>query len=88
MVSLTAEQIEQFIAAGFVKLEGAFPRDIGEQCRQEIWKATEYELDQPSTWAQPFVRLESPPCRFERQPTRRCSTGHSINSSERAAGTH
>ena len=59
MVSLTAEQIEQFIAAGFVKLEGAFPRDIGEQCRQEIWKATEYELDQPSTWAQPFVRLES-----------------------------
>ena len=57
-MSLTAEQIEQFITAGFVKVDAAFPRDVGEQCRREIWAATGYEPDDPSTWVQPFVRLE------------------------------
>jgi hypothetical protein len=58
-VPLTAEQIEQFITAGFVKLERAFPLDIGQQCRQELWAATGYDPDTPSTWAQPYIRLES-----------------------------
>ena len=65
-MSLTAEQIEQFVTAGFVKLESAFPSDIGEQCRQELWRATGYDPDQPSTWTSPFVRLEffaTPPFR-------------------------
>jgi hypothetical protein len=63
---LTVSQIEEFVAAGFVKLESAFPRDIGEQCRQELWRATGYEPDDPSTWAQPFVRVDffaTPPFR-------------------------
>jgi hypothetical protein len=65
-VSLTSEAIEHFITAGFVKIEAAFHRDIGEQCRREIWAATGYESDDPTTWVQPFVRLEffaTPPFR-------------------------
>lgn len=65
-MSLTHDQIEQFVTSGFVKLEGAFPPDMGELCRQELWRATGYEPDEPSTWIQPFVRLEffaTPPFR-------------------------
>jgi hypothetical protein len=57
-VALTAEQIEQFVTAGFVKLDKAFPADIGEQCRHELWRATGYAPDDARTWTQPFVRLE------------------------------
>jgi hypothetical protein len=57
-VALTAEQIEQFVTAGFVKLDKAFPADIGEQCRRELWRATGYAPDDATTWTQPFVRLE------------------------------
>ncbi len=49
-MSLTSDQVEQFVTAGFVKLGGAFPSDIGEQCRQELWRATGYEPDDRSTW--------------------------------------
>jgi hypothetical protein len=56
-MSLTPQQIEQFVDAGFVKLNGAFPLDVGEQCQQELWDAIGYDRDAPSTWAQPFVRL-------------------------------
>ena len=65
-MALTAQQFEQFVSAGYVKLEQAFPREIGEQCREELWRATGYEPDDPSTWTQPFVRLEilaTPPFR-------------------------
>jgi hypothetical protein len=63
---LTPGQIEHFVTAGFVKLDGASPADIGEQCRREIWAATGYESDDPSTWVRPFVRLDffaTPPFR-------------------------
>ena len=56
---LTAEQIAQFITEGFVTLERAFPLDIGQQCRKELWAATGYDPDTPSTWAQPYIRMES-----------------------------
>ena len=55
---MTPEQIQHFISEGFVKLDGAFPAEVGEQCRQELWAATGYDEDDPSTWTNPFVRLE------------------------------
>jgi hypothetical protein len=65
-MSLTPEQIEHFVTAGYVKVDRAFPLDIGEQCRRALWDATGYDPDQPSTWTQPFVRVEcfaTPPFR-------------------------
>lgn len=56
-VSLTSEQVERFVADGFVKLEGAFPRDVGERCLDELWQATGCLRDDPGTWTEPVIRL-------------------------------
>ena len=54
---LTANQVEQFVADGFVKLEEAFPRELGEQCRAELWQATGCDPRDPRTWSRPVIRL-------------------------------
>jgi Phytanoyl-CoA dioxygenase (PhyH) len=58
-VGLTAKQIEQFVDEGFVKLDRAFPEDVGEQCLRELWAATGCDPSDRSTWTQPFIRLDS-----------------------------
>ena len=58
MSALTPSQVEQFVEEGFVKLERAVPEGVGEQCRREIWEATGCDPSDPSTWSQPFIRLE------------------------------
>ena len=58
-MALTANQVEQFVAEGFVKLERAFPEDVGEQCRREIWDTIECDPSDRSAWMQPFIRLDS-----------------------------
>ncbi|OZM72183.1 phytanoyl-CoA dioxygenase [Amycolatopsis antarctica] len=56
-MSLTAEQIEAFVADGFVKIEGAFPAEVGERCVDELWAATGCSREDPTTWSEPVVRL-------------------------------
>jgi hypothetical protein len=63
---LTAEQVEAFVADGFVHVPGAFPREVGDECRAELWRATGCDPDDPATWTRPVVRLDhfaSPPFR-------------------------
>jgi len=65
-LALTAEQVHRFVVDGFVKLPAAFPVDVGEQCRRELWDATGYDPDDPTTWTDSLVRLEgfgTPPFR-------------------------
>jgi hypothetical protein len=57
-MALTANQVAQFVEEGFVKLERAFPEDVGEQCRQEIWDAIGCDPYDRSTWSQPFIRID------------------------------
>jgi hypothetical protein len=33
-------QIEQFIRDGFVRIDGAFPRDFADECRAILWRDT------------------------------------------------
>jgi hypothetical protein len=54
---LNTAQIEQFINEGYVKLENAFPRSLGEQCREILWKDTGLDPDKPEMWTQPVIRL-------------------------------
>lgn len=54
---LTAEQLEQFVTDGFVKLDGAFPVDVGRRCVDELWTATGCAPDDPSAWTEPVIRL-------------------------------
>jgi hypothetical protein len=58
-MALTANQVEQFVEEGFVKLERGFPENVGEQCRRELWDAIECDPSDRSTWIQPFIRLDS-----------------------------
>jgi hypothetical protein len=60
MSALTASQIEQFIKEGFLRLEGAFPRDIAEACvrliRQRLGGREAPVIRQASWDAEPFSR--------------------------------
>jgi hypothetical protein len=65
-VALTPDQIEQFVDAGFVKLDRAFAVEVGEQCLRELWSAAGGRPDDPSTWTRSYLRLgafTSPPFR-------------------------
>jgi hypothetical protein len=55
--ALSAAQIEQFVADGFVRIDTAFPADIAAECRRILWADTGCDPDDPSTWTRPVIRL-------------------------------
>lgn len=55
--ALTQAQIEQFISAGFVRLDNAFPQTLADAGRAILWADTGCNPDDPSTWTRPVVRL-------------------------------
>lgn len=57
MAELSSEQIDQFIEEGHVRLEHAFARELADECRAFLWRATGCQPDNPATWTQPVVRL-------------------------------
>jgi hypothetical protein len=54
---LTNQQIEQFIAEGCVRLEGAFPHEVAARCQDILWADTGSDPDDPATWTKPVVWL-------------------------------
>ena len=56
-VTLSAARIEEFVHDGFVRVDGAFPRDLADACRRVLWLATGCAEDAPSTWTRPVVRI-------------------------------
>lgn len=57
METLSQQQIDQFIDAGYVKIEQAFSREIADRCRTQLWQAIGLEPDEPATWTQPVIRV-------------------------------
>lgn len=57
MAQLTDQQIEEFIALGYVKIENAFAREVADACRAILWEAVQLPPDKPETWTQPVVRI-------------------------------
>jgi hypothetical protein len=57
MSELTAAQIDQFIRAGFVKIERAFSRELADAARLVLWKDTGCDPDSTATWTKPVIRL-------------------------------
>jgi hypothetical protein len=55
--ALSAAQIEQFIADGFVRIDRAFPRELAEQGRAIMWRDLPCESNDPTTWVRPVIRL-------------------------------
>ena len=61
MVGLSSEQVDRFIADGFVKLDNAFPRETADACASIIWRGLGLSPDSNGPWPQPVMRLNSPP---------------------------
>lgn len=55
--SLTAQQQQQFVHDGFLKLENAFPESLAAEARKILWRATGCDLLDRATWSRPVVRL-------------------------------
>ena len=55
--ALDAAQIDAFITDGFIRIDNAFPRELAEQGRAILWKATGCDPDNPATWTKPVIRL-------------------------------
>lgn len=54
---LTDTDIAEFVENGFVRIAGAVPKELAEECRAELWAATGCDPDDPATWTEPVVRL-------------------------------
>lgn len=54
---LEPAQIEQFITDGLVRVDHAFPRELADEARAILWRATGCNPDDPTTWTQPVIRL-------------------------------
>ncbi|CAM5555373.1 phytanoyl-CoA dioxygenase [Streptomyces spiroverticillatus] len=63
---LTDAQAEAFVEEGYVRIPGAVPGPVVEQCTAELWAASGCRPDDPATWTEPVVRipgLGTPPFR-------------------------
>lgn len=56
MKPFTTNQIHQFISAGYLKLEHAFPSALADECRAWLWKETQCDRKNPHSW-KPLVRV-------------------------------
>jgi len=54
---LTPRQVESFIEDGYVRIESAFPADLAEACRDELWAATGLSPHELEGWTQPVIRI-------------------------------
>ncbi|MEU6717304.1 phytanoyl-CoA dioxygenase family protein [Nonomuraea sp. NPDC046802] len=52
---MSVVDVDRFVADGFVKLEAAVPREVGDQARAVMWQQIGLSPDDPSGWKQPVV---------------------------------
>lgn len=56
-MALHEHEVHSFVERGFVRIDGAFPRDLADEARAILWRDTGCDPDDPSTWTKPVVRL-------------------------------
>lgn len=54
---LTDDQVAAFVSDGFVRIGGAFPREVADAGREILWRATGCDPADPATWTRPVIRL-------------------------------
>jgi len=54
---LNAQQIDQFITQGFIRLDHAFSTEIAAQARDILWNDLGVDRNNPATWTKPVIRL-------------------------------
>ena len=55
--TLSAQDIEFFVANGFVRVDKAFPKELAAEARSILWRAMGLSPDDPAAWTSPVVRL-------------------------------
>jgi hypothetical protein len=55
--ALSDAQLQQFVQDGFVRLDGAFPRELADEGRAILWRDTGCDPADQNTWTQPVIRL-------------------------------
>ena len=55
--ALSKVQVEQFIRDGFIRIDGAFPREMAEQACAIMWRDIPFDPHDPATWTKPVIRL-------------------------------
>jgi hypothetical protein len=72
MHALGDDQIQQFIRDGFVRIDGAFPRELADEARTILWRDTGCDPQDRATWTKPVIRLsgykDAPFLKAERTP--------------------
>lgn len=56
-MGLDAREVEQFIDAGFLRLEGAFSPELAREGRAALWRSIGLTPDQPEAWRAPVIRV-------------------------------
>ena len=55
--------VDAFLEQGYVKIPGAVPRSVAEQCADAFWQQLGVRPDEPSTWPGPVARASvDAPC--------------------------
>jgi hypothetical protein len=54
---LSKEQARRFVEDGFVRIDGAFPREIADTGLAALWRATGCDPNDPATWVRPVIRI-------------------------------
>ena len=54
---LSDEQVHRFIEDGFVRVDGAFPREIADKAVAALWHATGCNPNDRATWTRPVIRV-------------------------------
>ncbi|KAA9379964.1 phytanoyl-CoA dioxygenase family protein [Microbispora cellulosiformans] len=52
---LSDAQVRTFITDGFVRVQGAFPREIADECREIICRDLDADPGDPATWPRPVA---------------------------------
>ncbi|WP_395681940.1 hypothetical protein [Inquilinus sp.] len=55
--ALSEAQVQQFIRDGFIRIDGAFSRELAEAGRAILWRDLPGDPQDRTTWTQPVVRL-------------------------------
>ncbi|ETK37853.1 phytanoyl-CoA dioxygenase family protein [Microbispora sp. ATCC PTA-5024] len=52
---LSDADLDRFVAEGYLKLEEAFPRAVGDRIRSSLWERIGLSPDRPEEWTRPVV---------------------------------
>src|SRR5690606_12476790 len=55
--ALTDAEVQQFIHDGFVRIDGAFSREVADAGRDILWRDTGCDPKDLRTWTKPVIRL-------------------------------